>query len=140
MIRWDRSGHHAAFRRSGDRMEKGLILGGLLGLNHIHEKAPKTPSENDILVGLAENDSVSHNACINGLISEKKATILVSLFLTFVPFLQYLCYHLYEHGWYPFWAFLIFGTISLGLVGLAGNIVGTNVNLRMKRRRRHPNG
>lgn len=56
-------------------------------------------------------------------------TILVFILLCLVPVFQGLCYRLFLDGWWPFFSFLIIGTLALICLGLAGMFLDINAKV-----------
>lgn len=96
----------------------GLLLGS--------KALSNTPSANSVLMGLASSDFSRTEEQKTTNLTQKRLTIIVILLLILVPLFQWLCYHAYSWwDWYPFFAFLIFGTISFGCIALSEYLLGT---------------
>lgn len=115
----------------GDRLFDNTVRAGLL----LGSKAfSNTPSANDILMGLASSDYSRTDEQKNTNITPRVLTGLVITLLILVPLFQWLCYHAYSWWeWYPFFAFLLFGTISFGCIGLSEHLLGTTKGIPRNR-------
>ena len=134
----NRKGHdvgYRGFKKSsfsvGNRLFDTTTRAGLL----LGRKAfSNIPSTNDVLMGLASADFSRTEEQKTTNLTQKGLTIIVILLLILAPLFQWLCYHAYSWwDWYPFFAFLFFGTISFGCIGLAEHLLGTTKDVSKKR-------
>ena len=115
----------------GNRLSKQINKFGLLMTGKF--LFSDVTSANDILMGLAETDFTRSREAPSYL-SPKKLTALVCSLLMLIPLLHWLCYYSHTHwGWWAFFSFLVFGTLSLLCIGLSERIIDTNAVISFKR-------
>lgn len=126
----NRLGHdrrYQGFKKSsnsvGNSLSKQVNKTGVLMTGKL---LSNTPSTSDVLYGLSMIDFTRGDK-VHSNISTKKLTFLVCFLLMLVPAFHWLCYYSYSHwGWWAFFSFLVFGTLSLVCIGLSERILDTN--------------
>ena len=115
----------------GDRLLEGTSLLGLLGVTKFFEK---TPSPGELVTDLATADFTRGENDLNSRLSQKGVSITVGLLLAFVAPFQYLCFYSYQWwGWWPFFSFLVFGSLALLCIGVAEITLDTSIRISPSR-------
>ena len=134
-------GYNGSNRRGYDIRYKGLKKSSMRVGNRLFDSVAKlgllagskllsnTPSVNETMMGLADADFYREGQQGKYRLSEKGLTIIVSFLVLLVPLFQWLCYYMYTIGWWPFFAFLIFGFLAVGCLGLSEMLLDTNENI-----------
>ena len=113
-----------------NRLFKGVTLVGLWGAKQLFSN---TPSSREFMDGLATADFSREGKELSTRLSQKGITLLFYILIALVPLFQYLCFLSYQKGWWPFFSFLIFGSLSLLCLGLSEMVLDTNANITPSR-------
>lgn len=114
----------------GNNLLKGLTLAGLFGVSKL---VSGTPSPRDFVTGFAAADFSRNGQGTHSKLSQKGVTIIVCILLALVTPLQYVCYYSFRLGWWPFFSFLVFGSLALLCLGLAEWVLDSNANISPSR-------
>lgn len=115
-----------------NRLLKGVTLLGFLGASKLFEN---TPSASEIVSGLAISKKENVSDVSAKQLSEKGATLIIGILLASVPIFQLLCYLTYQNGWWPFFSFLVFGTLAFICLFVSEGILEGVAQISPKKRK-----